>query len=348
MSIHGGEFVYHRQFIKPKLKASACYTLACQNYFTYFNMTRITDLEQQIRDLINAPRKHLAIFKDPVDYHKLCSCLDVIGDTELAFHAHKKMSDDSPPGSSYIIAYGFLQALFLQQDAVRHLCEALHLQFENDPLLNEIREIRNNAVGHPTKRGHGKGKLFNYISRWSISKSGFELMTVEPNIGSTMNTKVNFRSLLNTQHVQLENVLDALLQALQREEMEHRKQFRDEKLEELFPQTLSYYFQKTHEAAQSAMWEFGTIHVSLINKVFKEFKTALEKRQIACAYPGVEYQLEQLEYPLAQLEEYFAEKGQGRLNTIDAGIFTTFVHNEMLALKEMARELDAEYASELQ
>ena len=93
------------------------------------------------------------------------------------------MEGSATPGSSYILAYGFLQALFLQQDAVRNLYEALQLPSEPDPLLAEIRELRNDAIGHPTKRGggKGKGKSFSFISRPSISKSGFQLMTVTPN-----------------------------------------------------------------------------------------------------------------------------------------------------------------------
>ena len=93
---------------------------ALESHFQHLGMTRITDLEQHIRGLINAPRKHRAIFGDSAEYHKLCSCLDVIGDTELAFHAYEEMPDDPAPGSSYVLAYGLLQALVLQQDAVRH------------------------------------------------------------------------------------------------------------------------------------------------------------------------------------------------------------------------------------
>ena len=39
-------------------------------------MTRITELEEEIHGLINAPRKHHLILKDSGEYHKLCSCLD--------------------------------------------------------------------------------------------------------------------------------------------------------------------------------------------------------------------------------------------------------------------------------
>ena len=74
----------------------------------------------------------------------------------------------------------------------------------------------------------------------------------------------------------------------------------------------------------------------------------MERRRIDGAYPplGIEYQLERLEYPLAQLREYFEEKGEGRLNSDDAQIFTSFVHAGMSKLQEMARELDDEYAAE--
>jgi hypothetical protein len=312
-------------------------------------MARITDLEQQIRLLINAPRKHLAIFQDSAEYHKLCSCLDVIGDTELAFHAHEEMSDGARPGSSYVLAYGFLQALFLQQDAVRNLYEALQLPSESDPLLTEIREVRNDAIGHPTKRGGGKGKSFTHISRPSISKAGFQLMTVEPNKWPPMFRYVSFKSLLDTQHAQLEKALEALLQALRKEEMEHREQFRDEKLAAIFPVVLHYYFEKVYESARErGAWEYGALHVSLISEIVETFKAALVRREIAGAYPGVEYQLKLLEYPLAQLGEYFAEKGEGRLNAYDAEIFTSFVEHEMSKLQEMALELDAEYAAEPQ
>ena len=114
-------------------------------------MSRIEELNREIRDLINAPRKHAALFKDSAQYYKLCSCLDVIGDTELGFSAYEQMLDSPRPGSSYILAYGFLQTLFVQQDAVRNLHEALGICSEPDTLLDEIRELRHDSIGHPTK-----------------------------------------------------------------------------------------------------------------------------------------------------------------------------------------------------
>lgn len=54
--------------------------------------------------------------------------------------------------------YGLLQALFLQQDAANGISTALlgkKIDFKQEyPSLFEIREIRNDTVGHPTLRGN--------------------------------------------------------------------------------------------------------------------------------------------------------------------------------------------------
>lgn len=133
-------------------------------------MATIRELEEKIRTFINTPRKHLAIFEDSAKFHKLCSCLDVIGDTELALRAYEEMPDSVQPGSSYILVYGFLQTLFVQQDAVSNLHEAFKVPYEPDPLLFEIRKIRNDAIGHPTERDRGKDKKklqlhFTYVDQ---------------------------------------------------------------------------------------------------------------------------------------------------------------------------------------
>ncbi len=275
-------------------------------------------------------------------YHKLCSCLDVIGDTELAFRAYEAMSDEPAPGSSYILVYGFLQALVLQQDAVRNLYAALGLPSEGDCRLKEIREVRNDAVGHPTKRHDDKS--FSHISRPSVSKAGFDLMTFEPNQRPSNLRYVSLKSLRDTQRVQLEKALYALLQALRQEEMEHRQRFRHEKLVELFPDSPDYQLESLGEAVRRSRWEDGARQVAMIRGVVEQFKVALERRRIAGAYPGIEHLIERLEDPSARLAEYFSERGRGRLSANDAETVAAGLRNGMSELKEMAGELDAEYA----
>ncbi len=87
----------------------------------------ICEQERRIRDLINEPRKRYTLIKKLGLWHQLCSCLDVIGDTELATTAYTAQKLGANKGSAYLAAYGLLQALFLQQDAIFNLCESLEI-----------------------------------------------------------------------------------------------------------------------------------------------------------------------------------------------------------------------------
>jgi len=51
-------------------------------------MASISELEQDIRKFINSPRKQFHLLKDAEAWNRLCSSLDVIGDTELAIDAY--------------------------------------------------------------------------------------------------------------------------------------------------------------------------------------------------------------------------------------------------------------------
>ncbi len=173
-------------------------------------------------------------------------------------------------------------------------------------------------------------------------------MTATPDEGSPPRFRhVSLAALLDTQRGQLEVALQALLDSLRREEMEHRGKFKDEKLAPVFPGVLQHYFEKAYESTHGTRgWQYGAMHVQLIAEVVAKFRAALERRGIAGAYWGVEEQLKSLDYPIAQLTEYFADEGNGRLNEQDAVIFTSFVQREMSELKDMAIEIDKEYSQE--
>src|SRR6266487_2877884 len=139
----------------------------------------IHEQEERIRDLINEPRKQYTLIKKLGLWHQLCSCLDVIGDTELAIAAYTVQELGPDKGAAYLAVYGLLQALFLQQDAIFNLCESLGISdtISNYPRLQEIREMRNASIGHPTKRGRKPPFSYHAISRLSLSSRGFQLLT---------------------------------------------------------------------------------------------------------------------------------------------------------------------------
>jgi hypothetical protein len=67
------------------------------------------------------------------------------------------------------VVYGVLQVLYVQQDATRTIatCSGLSLEFPKE--LADIREVRNDSLGHPTGRGA-------FISRSTLSPDGFQFL----------------------------------------------------------------------------------------------------------------------------------------------------------------------------
>lgn len=101
------------------------------------------------------------------------SCAGVIRNTEDALEAYLiEVSNQLPMESGKVIlhAFGVLEAIYVQQDAVKNLCEALDVDYCHNADIKEIRETRND-LGHPTDRNKkGYGKEYSRIA--SVSPCG--------------------------------------------------------------------------------------------------------------------------------------------------------------------------------
>jgi len=134
-------------------------------------MSDILDTLEVLRDLINAPRIQTALMRGRREWHMLCRCLDVIGDTELALIAYSESPPSETLGSRYLRVYGALQALYVQQDAVSNLAKALQVPYEMSAAVREVREIRNDAAApRPTAGASPRYSSFRPASR--IPRSG--------------------------------------------------------------------------------------------------------------------------------------------------------------------------------
>jgi hypothetical protein len=311
-------------------------------------MKSIANLESTIRDLINHPRKRYSLSKDPAQWYKLCSSMDVIGDTELAINAFltniKKTNDTD--GELYIILYGVLQILFVQQDAVKHLTEALELNYIPNKTLEIIRNIRNDSIGHPTKRGVGKGYAFNFITRMSMTRCGFTLITRHADRGSTLE-QVNICHLIDEQRNELRQTLNKVIKHLNREAMKHKNQYKNETLADIFHPSLQYYYEKIEDAIfGNVQKELGIGTLKLVAKIINEFKDSLEKRQIIEAY-DLKDNFIWTEYSLKKVLQFLEDPSKDNLNEKDAYIYFSFICKKVAELNEIAKEIDEEYQSKV-
>lgn len=250
-------------------------------------------------------------------------------------------------GKRYLLMYGLLQALYLQQDAVQDVCRALHLTGDLEDYGAEVREVRdtrNDAVGHPTSRRGAGSRSYHFISRMTLTEAGFDLHSAYAD-GRSHTKHVTVSDLIATQQRANAHLLRNALDELQRRDEVHKDEFRREKLVSAFPPHLGYVFEKVFEGTRRAdAFEQGKAMLPEIRKALETFRSMLENRGVGLgANPGIEPAYEELEYPLRELDQFF--DSQPNLTSQAAEIFVFFLRAKLQELAEMAREIDEEYST---
>jgi len=308
---------------------------------------------KRIREFINETRGRHVLLKDQDLWSQLCSCLDVIEDSQLAIDAYSTVEFGKSDGANYLALYGLLQALFLQQDAVINLCESLKIAetIDNYPRLKEIREIRNDSIGHPTKRNRRKDKStsYHFISRPSLCSNSLTLLSCYSD-GKNEFKDITISDLIADQKEYISKILESIITKLEYEEKAHKEKFRMEKLVSIFPSHLQYDLSKLREGTRkNERAAQGEIAARSIRKTLQNFQQALAKRGIELeTYDSIKYLYNELEYPLCELEEFFQcvilEK-EPKINEKAAYIFADFVARKIDELIQIAQEIDKDYSS---
>jgi len=248
-------------------------------------MNKFNNLLSEIREYIYDSRKVYILLSISTPFDKLNSSLDTISDTEKAFESflHIDLPDDT--GNNYLLIYGVLQALVVQQDAVQHLYESLKISYSRDSCLLKVREIRNAAIGHPTERNRTKESNFSA----TFNSNCFRLMTTYPDGRPPSFQNVNITEIMTEQRGILEQDIFRILEKLKQEEREHREMFKEQKLKDIF-HGINYSIQKIYESIYANRPnKFGESHVNLISGVIDKFKESLEKRGILKIYNSTKF-----------------------------------------------------------
>jgi hypothetical protein len=306
----------------------------------------VLEQENQIRKLINNPQKHYKLRQDKALFYQLCSSLDIIEDTEDAIAAYTEEDFGQDKSLLYLAVYGLLQAIYVQQDAVINLCEALGIKddIHNYPKLNEIREIRNDTAGHPTKRDRKKGKpnSYHHISHITLNKSGFTLASYFSDGSNAQFRDIKTSELIIEQRKFISSILTTLINGLEAEEKAHKEKFRMEKLIEIFPETLGYDFEKLFEGiSRDEYAELANNNLKNIMDVVNKFRDSVKRRNMDF-YERLQDDFELIEYAAANLGKYF--HGRNGVENLAAQIYAYFLQNKVDALKEYAKIIDDEYA----
>jgi hypothetical protein len=308
---------------------------------------------ERIREFVNETRRQHVLLKNRDLWSQLCSCLDVLGDSQLAIDAYSTVEFGKSDGANYLALYGLLQALFLQQDAVINLCESLKIPetIDNYPRLKEIREIRNDSIGHPTKRNRRKDKStsYHFILQPSLCSNSFKLLSCYSD-GKNEFKDITISNFIADQKEYISKILESIITKLEYDEKAHKEKFRMEKLVSIFPSHLQYDLSKLREGTRkNERAPQGDIAVLSIRRTLQNFQQALAKRGIELeTYDSIKYLYKELEYPLCELEEFFQcviNEKEPKNNEKAAYIFADFVTRKIEELIQIADEIDKDYSS---
>jgi hypothetical protein len=139
------------------------------------------------------------------------SAFYAIEDSQYVIEDYKK-NEYMTTKKSYLNLYGLLQGLFVQQDAFKtlfKLCINEKFDLLSISALQEIREIRNNTVGHPT---NNKNEYY-LIIQTSLNKYGYTLLGHLKD-GTTKSQNVSIYELLQKQENEIFKLMHQFISLL--------------------------------------------------------------------------------------------------------------------------------------
>lgn len=307
------------------------------------SIAQVRELEESVRSHINTHRYQSVLLEDSNSWNQICSSLDVIGDTVFSIESYQSQPFPDETGMKYIVTYGILQALFIQQDALRHLSEAFEIEYQVNPILKEIRENRNAAIGHPTKQNRGGECYYNHVSRISLSKSGFDLLRFSRSRPHEM-LRVDIISAIESQLNCIAEDYKRITEKLSEIDRMHRDKFRNSPLQDIFHSAMGYNFEKIASGIYAHSLgdrDFGHSNLRMVTETYQRFESALKERNELTNY--VEFDLKEYFHALDKLDQYFAGTSDW-LEEADARIFHAYLLHQHDRFVQIAKEIDQEYA----
>ena len=314
--------------------------------------TTIHKLSQTARDTIFDPlMEHMFLERDSLRYQIAC-CLDTVEDAQMAVDQYRVL-DASPERTSeeslYLVIYGVLQGIFLQQDALLNLAQALGFPFRIDDYtdLKDIREIRNRIVGHPTNYRRNKVESYYAINRMSLSLKRFDVMEYQED-GQRHVTSVDITQTLSDNESLIAQGLRELQSKLQSQIADHKAKFRDKPLTKTFPDSLEYLLGKISAGASDSNgfdYALAVAALASVEKLLCDVEKALSERgQPPQSDQGISLLWDELQYPMKELRAFFSEGNDIQKPDPEAAhIFTWYLQTKLRELRNMCQEIDEYY-----
>ena len=258
------------------------------------------DIKPQIRNLfnwINKPHVQQKYIQDNNKWNGLCASLNLIKDMENAIEEF----DINDYGMLNTI--GLFQSIFIQQDALKELYKTLlseNLNYKNHPNLYEIREIRNDAFGHPSNRGGGRSRHLVNIRRRGKPKE-IAIMNWKTENDDEI-TKIDLEDFIKKQKKGISKLLEDAIDKFENLEKSMRKNLKIKRLSPIL--NITYRFEKLYAAIKDESHrEWGDFYIEELLDVLIQVREGLEERYDALKNTpnNVEHEIQKMNFTAKRL-----------------------------------------------
>jgi len=319
-----------------------------------------------IDEIIKLINKHVLkslLLKNSKKWNLMCGSIDSIRSTELAIDSYSKLAKKGQKrdvGFEFLVIYGFFQALYVQQDSVINLYEAVGNElpsreqlFKKYPDLKKIRNLRNNGVGHPSK--DYKGGTHNIMP----DGDSIELFSYT-NEGEFSHRTYRVSECIEKQSQALCEIFGKIVERLKYMERKHKEKYGEKKLHKCFPDNYQDSIDKIFDAIDLIGTErkketkaqkigrqdaesLAHRNAKRLVEATKELEQELDKRELEEGL--LRLVIKYCRYPLESLKNYFENTSASSINSQDARAYADSADIRLKDLIEEAKKLDQEYST---
>lgn len=315
--------------------------------------TKSFDKIRELRDLINSSicyAQNTWNRKDTGDWSKLCVSMDNIEDTQVAIDEYLFLDT-----KGYLAVYGVLQAFVVQQDAIKHLEEAIGIKawtLNDYPKFREIRNIRIETIGHPTKTERKRRSstfedgTITYTSVGREHQKGIVSYVVWSKDGAVIK-EINIKEPILLQEELLKQEIIKIMERIKRDEKDHKVRFKEKSLISMLGQT-SYLVGKLWSFERSR--EHSQVCFEQVFKIYNEFKEEIKNRykiksfsEFSTQVPGLINLIQHLDKIFPRIKKMILMEED--VDKLDLDVYVQSLDISFQELQDMAREVDETFSS---
>jgi hypothetical protein len=267
---------------------------------------------------------------------------DALSDTSHAAGNYEH-AVTSNMGSNLLACYGFLQSLYIQQDAVITLSRAVGLNWHpnNNERLKQIRDARNRLTGHPALAGERENprRLSSAIIAYDdITQLGFRGHVYYED--GSEEIKVDVAAFRKDN----EELLSLQMQAVERKMDEQESEFRNTEASNPLSSVFTNHFSYLMQRLSCDLTDVGRIgqaqvHAQMVRESMTAFQNELTTRGFASE--GTSYHFRLIFTGLDQLEALMKDgcPTQEKQNVFD--LIFDGIEKNVGQLRSFAAEIDA-------